>query len=389
MNILFALTYYHPHLSGLTVYARRLAESLALRGHDVTVLASCHERSLPIHEMLSGVRIERVHVPFFIHKGAVMPSYIKKLIPLLRDHDVLSLHLPNTPIEASSILIAAQLFRKKPVVITYHCDLNLPKSVLNRLADFVVFLGNISGGMVSSRIVCHTDDYAKHSAFLRFYRDKLEIIPPPITISQSSNKDTLSFRSQHVSEGEILIGFATRFATEKGIEYLLEAIPLISKALNKFKILFVGEYQNVLGEQKYRKNLAPLLERYHDYVRFAGVLTQEDMAHFFTACDVTVLPSVNSTESFGMVQVESMLCGTPVVVSDIPGVRIPVHTTKMGKVVPPRDPEKLAEAIIDVSLNRNKYIFPRWQIENHYSLSRTVEQYENLFETLIRDYEKH
>jgi glycosyltransferase involved in cell wall biosynthesis len=72
------------------------------------------------------------------------------------------------------------------------------------------------------------------------------------------------------------------------------------------------------------------------------------MAAFFHECEVTVLPSINSTESYGLVQVESMTCGTPVVASDLPGVRVPVSMTGMGRIFPPADPNKLAEVLIEV-----------------------------------------
>lgn len=389
MKVLIALTYYHPHLSGLTVYGKRLAEALAIKGHEVTVLCSQHHESLPSLEILNGVFIKRVPVSFFIHKGAVMPSYLKAFAPLFRNNDILSLHLPNTPMEALSVLLTAARIPSKPIIATYHCDLKLPKGVLNRLADFFVFLGNISAGVVSSRIVAHTADYAQHSKFLKLFKGRLDIIPPPIIMPQPQLEDTLLFRSRHASKKESLIGFAARFATEKGIEYLLGAIPLISESLNNFKIIFVGECQNVIGEHKYRKHLEPLLDKYRDYLSFAGVLSQEDMPLFFSACDIVVLPSVNSTESFGMVQVESMLCGTPVVTTNIPGVRVPVRETKMGRIVHPKDSEALASAIIDVIMNRDKYVFPKSHIEEYYSLERTTETYENLFKTVIRNHGKY
>jgi hypothetical protein len=68
------------------------------------------------------------------------------------------------------------------------------------------------------------------------------------------------------------------------------------------------------------------------------------MPAFFAACDVVVVPSLNSTETFGLVQVEAMLCGTPSIASDLPGVRRPPRMTGMGEVVPIGDSSALAEA---------------------------------------------
>src|SRR3954468_22047588 len=94
MKILHALTYYHPHLSGLTIYVERLAETLAARGHEVTVLASRHLPDLPREERRSGVRVVRAPVLWRLHKGVVSPAFTSEAWRLVQTHDVLNLHLP-------------------------------------------------------------------------------------------------------------------------------------------------------------------------------------------------------------------------------------------------------------------------------------------------------
>ena len=74
MKILFSLTYYYPHISGLTIYAQRLAEALAARGHQVTVLTSQHDPALPREDEHQGVRIVRVPVTFRIGKPCRDPN---------------------------------------------------------------------------------------------------------------------------------------------------------------------------------------------------------------------------------------------------------------------------------------------------------------------------
>jgi len=95
------------------------------------------------------------------------------------------------------------------------------------------------------------------------------------------------------------------------------------------------------------------------------------------------VPSLNSTESFGLVQVEAMLCGTPSIASNLPGVRVPPQSTGMGEVVPIGDSPALAKAIIRILDSRERYIRPRADIEAMYSTPRTAEFYEQLFEELI------
>ena len=95
MKILLVLTYYRPHVSGLTIYVQRLAEALATQGHTVTVLTSHYTASLPLEEVISGVRVVRVPVLLRVSKGVIMPSFLYQAMRLLRANDVISIHLPQ------------------------------------------------------------------------------------------------------------------------------------------------------------------------------------------------------------------------------------------------------------------------------------------------------
>src|SRR5512141_1360829 len=117
MKVLIALTYYRPHTSGLTIYAERLARSLAARGHRVTVLTSQYDKSLPREERLDGVTVVRVPVAFRVSKGVIMPTFGAVAWRMVRDHDVVSLHLPQ--FDASGLAARGRLL-KKPVTMTYH-----------------------------------------------------------------------------------------------------------------------------------------------------------------------------------------------------------------------------------------------------------------------------
>jgi glycosyltransferase involved in cell wall biosynthesis len=100
--------------------------------------------------------------------------------------------------------------------------------------------------------------------------------------------------------------------------------------------------------------------------------------------DVLVLSSINSTESFGMVQVEAMICGTPVVATDLPGVRQPVGSTGMGRVVPIRDAHALAEAVIDMLRDpRPADPLANAALANFYSSEAVAKAYEALYRKVL------
>jgi glycosyltransferase involved in cell wall biosynthesis len=381
VKVLLVLTYYHPHVSGLTIYVKRLATTLAQRGHQVTVLTSRYDRSLPLLEVLDGVRVIRVPVHFRVSKGVLMPSFPARAWTLIRSHDVVSVHLPQFE---ASLLAGLGRLAGRPVVLTYHCDLQLPSGWFNRFVDRVVFASNYLAGHMAQAVVAYTQDFAEHSNFLSRFLRKVHVIPPPVIMPAPAPQDVEAFRGRHDLEGRPVVGMAARLATEKGVEVLIGAMPRLLEQFPRLKVLFAGQYQDVMGEETYYRRLMPLIEELGpEHWEFLGVLNQDQMPAFFAACDVLVVPSLNSTESFGLVQVEAMLCGTPSIASNLPGVRQPPWMTGMGKVTPIGDSPALAEAIARIVEEPGAYVRPRREIEEAFSLEQTVVGYETLFRQLL------
>jgi len=238
--------------------------------------------------------------------------------------------------------------------------------------------------LAARAVVTNTRDYAENSAFLRRYLHKMHFIPTPIELPSVSAEEIARFREKYqLLPGQRIIGMNARLATEKGVEYLIEALPEILKRHPTARVLHVGQYQNVLGEERYAQKLAPMIEQLGEHWTFLGILPPAEQAAFFHASEVLVLPSLNSTESFGMVQVEAMICGTPAVASDIPGVRCAVRETGMGRVVPPRDPQALAQAVSDILDRPESYKRNPDPIRRRYAPEAVARQYETLFKELL------
>lgn len=380
MRVLVALTYYRPYTSGLTIYAERLAVGLAARGHHVTVLTSQYDSSLPREEMLHGVNVVRVPVAARISKGVIMPTFGLEATRLALSHDVLSLHMPQ--FDAPGLALRERLLGK-PVVLTYHCDLQLPPGTFNRIVDRVVQVANNAAGSLATKIVAYTEDFASHSPYLSRFKSKVEIIPPPVEIPDSAPADVESFKQRYNLTGPV-IGMAARLAAEKGVEVLLDAMPKIIAAHPDARVLFAGPFEQVLGEEAYARRLAPLFEKYRNNWTFVGTLSQRELATFFHVCDMVTVPSLNSTESFGLVQVEAMLCGTPSIASNLPGVRQPPTQTGMGLVVPIGDSDALGDAILTIIADPQRFQRSRDEIAVRFSTDRTVTAYEALFQRLSR-----
>ncbi|MCE2853512.1 MAG: glycosyltransferase family 4 protein [Roseiflexaceae bacterium] len=375
MRVLLALTYYRPYTSGLTIYAERLAIGLAARGHHVTVLTSQYDPSLPRTESLNGVHVVRVPVAARVSKGVIMPTFGIEATKLALSHDVMSLHLPQ--FDAPGLATRGWLLGK-PVVLTYHCDLQLPPGWFNRVVDRVVQFQNEMAGRLATRIVAYTDDFATHSPYLSRFKSKVTVIPPPVEVMASSDDDVAAFRQRYNLTGPV-IGMAARLAAEKGVEVLLGALPAIVAQHPDARVLFAGPFEQVLGEEAYARRLAPLFEQYKQHWTFLGTLNQRELATFFRACDVITVPSLNSTESFGLVQVEAMLLGTPSVASNLPGVRQPVIQTGMGLVVPIGDAPALGDALLRILADPSHYHRTRAEVEARFSTPLTIDAYERLF----------
>lgn len=355
MKILTVLTYYRPHTSGLTIYVERLAKSLVQLGHEVTVLTSQYDKDLPEEEIQDGVRIIRAPVLFRISKGVIMPTFGWLAWKLVLNHDVIHLHLPQ--FDAAGIALRGRIL-KKPTIITYHCDLLLPPGVINKLINGVVHLMNYLAGMLANRIAAYTEDFAAHSPYLGRFSEKVRVILPPVVMPKASSDDVAEFQAKHNPAGySPVIGMATRFASEKGVEILLNALPVIRRSYPQAAVLYAGQYQDVMGEGAYYDRLLPTIKGYMENGKwvFLGVLNPFQMSLFYKTLDVLLVPSLNSTETFGLVQIEAMIQGTPTVASNLPGVRVPPRLTGMGEVVPIGDSEALAEAVIQIISNPGKY----------------------------------
>ncbi len=382
MKILEVLTYYRPWVSGLTIYVERLSRALVEAGHDVTVLTSQYDPALPRYDVMDGVKVVRIPVALRVSKGVLMPDFGPMAWKLSKYTDIIHLHLPQ--FDAPGLALRGRLLRK-PVALTYHCDLQLPSGLFNKAVDRVVQMQNAMAGQLSNAIVTYTRDYAINSPYLSQFIDrKLTIIPPPVTLEPAEEANVAAFRAKHALGNRPVIGISARLAAEKGVEVLLNALPCILQAYPDAVVLHAGPYKNIIGEEAYAARLAPLFKKYEAQYKLLGTLHGEELTAFYRALDVLCICSLNSTESFGLVQIEAMKNGVPVAACNLPGVRQPVLMTGMGEVTEVGDADALAGAIIRILDDRDRYVRPADQVARSFAPSQTAAEYIRLFEALRR-----
>lgn len=370
MKILFSLTYYSPYISGLTIFVKRLAEEFAIKGYDVNVLCFNHRKGLDSSETINKVSVFRVRPWIKIDKGYLSGAWIFKSWQVVRSADIVVINLPQA--EGFITAVIAKILGKK-VVAVYLCRVQ----VTNKLIKLLLRTANLISLKLADKVVTLTEDYASHTKELDDYRDKMSYIYP--LINKPLVDEAWKYNAKRkIGKAEMVIGVASRMASEKGLECLFEAIPSIKLSFKtKFKIVIAGP-ENPVGEEAYRKKIWDLAQKYKDDLIFLGNVPEEKMGSFYSLLDVLILPSINSTEAFGMVQVEAMMWGVPVVASDLPGVRIPVQKTGMGIIVPIRNSKKIAEAVKEIADNKSKYS-NKQTVFSIFGYGKIYNQWKNLF----------
>ncbi|MCB9436197.1 MAG: glycosyltransferase family 4 protein [Anaerolineales bacterium] len=378
MKILIALQYYLPHRTGYSLHVQRVAEALVARGHEVIVLTARHHIDLPRDETINGVRIVRLWSPIRVSRGMVAPSYPWAMWGLLRQNDVVWLHLPM--LETALTAGLAQL-TGRGLIATHHGDLVLPKGAFNRFIEWFIFRMYAFMAKRAHRIIGYSHDYADHSYYLQPFRDKVSIIYPPIIAPEPEPERVAELRARWQHEDGPIIGYAGRFVKEKRPDLLIRALEKINEQYPNARVVFAGEYD--IAYENTWEEFQPLIKRFNEQLIFLGLITStQAMSNFFAACDVLVLPS--DTECFALVQVEAMLCGTPVVMTDTPGGRVPVTETKMGKIVPRGDWEAIGEAVIAILQHPDDYHYSRQEIERIFNFAETVSRYEKHMQNAVQ-----
>jgi glycosyltransferase involved in cell wall biosynthesis len=378
MKILVSSPYFLPNVSGITYYVDKLAKGLVDKKHEVTILTTQHKKELLEHEKKGGIEIIRLKPIMQIGKGLITPAIIWRTPILVKNNEVIICNLPQ--IESAYLALWAKILGKK-IILIHHTDLSFWPGIKNKIIDSSVFVSQFLAGLMANVITPYTDDYAKNSYFLKYFLKKVESIYPPI--------DFKSKKYKSIKRKKIAIGFSGRIAKQKGLEILIKSCNYLDKLLgkNKYVIKLAGPTK-VIGEnylyflnKKYKKRLK------NNFI-FLGNIEREKLDKFYQEIDVLVLPSDDKLESFGWVQIEAMICDTPCVVTNLPGMRIPIIKTGIGELFENQNSQDLAQKIVKVVGNRKKYINQKnkEKLLKEFDCRKTINTFEKLI--LLNDHKK-
>lgn len=372
MKLLFILTYYTPHWTGLTQYAKLLAEGLVERGHAITVLTTRQEASLPVSEKMNDVDVHRMNPLFRLSRTLFSLEMWLRLPFYIRNADRVVVFLPSSDVFPVAIL--SRIFRRKLYLI-HNGDLVLTKGLVNRIIEAMFFTLTDMSMHLCQKIIVNTVDYARKSELLNRHKEKWIEIYPPIGKLAPTKEMTKELREK-IGKYTPIVGFAGRFVEEKGFDILLKAIPLILKKFPDARFVYAG---SKVRYETFFEQCEPLIKQAGKHLIFLGKLNREDMGSFYPLCDVFVLSS--RSDFFPFVQIEALLAGIPVVVTDIPGARVPVTRTKLGEIVKPENPEALARGIYTVVSHRKKYDQYASGARHSFQRAHSLKEHEKVFST--------
>lgn len=372
MRVLHAAKFYPPALGGMETVVQLLCDGTA-GDWDVRAVVANESRHT-IEEQCGQVRVERAGSVGLVASVPLCPSLP---LHLWRERaDCVVLHEPN-PIAGSALFLRTPAPR---LIIWHHSDLVRPwwasstygrlQRALYRRAECVI---------VSNPII------AGRSPIVRQAR-RVAVIPYGIELARYQTLDPVAqarvqeLRAQTPGPHILFVG---RFVYYKGIDVLIDAM---TRCPGTLTLVGDGPLLHAL-----RTQVAALgLEK---RVRFAGRASHDDLPAYYRASDVFVLPSVAETEAYGVVQIEAMAAGVPVVSTNLPtGVPWVNQHGVTGLIVPPRDAAALADAlralIEDPSRRALFGLNGRRRAEALFSTARTVGTFKDLIETAVRSPER-
>ncbi len=326
---------------GIERHMKLLCAGLAALDVDVTYLVagdSLRSQSSEVNVGANTYRMVESATLGTYFSTAISPMQVIKAIRMHRQQpfDVVHLHFPNPLAHLASLFLPANIKR----VITWHSDIIRQKRLL---AMYLPFLRRVT--LQADALIAATPAHFTSSTQIpsNLHITKQHVIPYgrdfndlELTSSTSELCESLKTKGKLVSESGSIIFALGRHVYYKGFDVLIDAMQYIDAQL-----ILGGDGPLKAEFEEQAKRLGV-----NHKVKFTGSIPEADLAAYFNACDVFCLPSVEQSEAFGLVQLEAMACGKPVVCTQLNnGVNVVNQAGVTGLAVPVRDVDALAEAL--------------------------------------------
>ena len=339
MKVLHIGKYYPPFFGGIEKVNFDIVEGLNARGCETDVLCFNHEKGK--HVTNDYYRIIRCRTVVNAFSTPISFQIVQKLRAIHKEYDIIHVHLPNP---LATIALQNSGFKGK-VVLHWHSDI-VKQSKLKRLYNpFQKWVLNRA-----DKIIVTSENYLDASEDLLAQKAKCEVIP--IGIDRGEFIENPPFRKnleQETKHKKVVFGLG-RLVYYKGFQFLIEA----AKKLPEDIVIFIGG-EGPLAEQLHKEIKRSNL---NEKVKLLGKIPFQELEEYYRRADVFCLPSCERSEAFGVVLIEAMSFGCPIVCCDIPGSGVP-WVAKDGfnaNIIKPKDAGALAQAIEDILSNKAKQV---------------------------------
>lgn len=332
---------YFPVIGGMETVVTTLSEGLYNKdGVSVEVLTCNDRRSLRfLRRNVNDVPVTFVPTWGNIASLPISPAYFGTLAKL--DGDILHIHEPFPLADLSMVFLRNIRRNFSRIVVSWHSDIIRQKWALALYSPVIHKLLELA-----DCILVASAKNIESSRFLQSYKEKCEVIPFGLELAWAKNSAgraemVNAIRKEH---GVPLLLFVGRLVYYKGLKYLVDALHMLPEA----RLIIIGSGP-LLGD--IRKQIARL--NLNARIVMIPHLPRNELQAYYDACDVFVLPSTEVSEAFGLVQIEAMACGKPVVSTNLgTGVTFVNKDGITGLTVEPRDSKRLCEALRKLITNK-------------------------------------
>lgn len=376
INVLHIYKFYLPHIGGIERTIQLIAENLKDKKIEARILTCSHYRTLKTtKEVVDAIEVTRTNSLGILFSTPLSISFFKNFRLLSQRSDILHIHSPFPLAEMSYLL-----FRPKgsKLVISIHSDISQ-----TRWACFAPYYKYLLNEFLkrADRIITTSPAMLESSPMLHPFVNKCQVIPLAIDLNKLchvSPERKRDLRDYLGIGNDKVILFVGRLNYQKGVEYLINAMQKIDARLI---IIGSGELREYLQEESEKLSL-------QNKIHFAGIISDKDLPAYYSIADVFVLPSITSGETFGLVQLEAMAYGVPIVNTDLPtGITFVSPHNVTGLTVPPCDSIALANAVNRILQDDElrKHFSDNGLLRvKHFSLDKMLNEICQVYEDLIK-----
>lgn len=330
---------YHPAVGGVTEHVDQSAHALRARGHEVAVITAhyseraygpSHPNGYPVHRIGHNLAVPYNGAENNMTVGFGLRGKLEALLERER-FDLLHLHCPVSPV----LPLLALRVAKQPVVGTFH------STVMSDLAFRIFRRALLPSYRRLDRALAVSE--AARDCVLRHFPGPVDILPNGVNLERF--RPGLP-RLPQFTDGTPTILFVGRHDPRKGLPELMQAAAALAEDRVRFRLVIVGD--GALRRRIERMAGGALRGRVH----FEGQVSNEHLPGYYASADLFCSPA-RGGESFGIVLLEAMACGVPIVATDLPGYRTVLTPGREGLMVPPRDPVSLRDALKMMLLSRD------------------------------------